>query len=44
MVLDPFCGTGSTMAAAKSLKRKSVGIDISERYLELAAQRCEVVR
>lgn len=40
LALDPFCGTGTTMAAAKRLKRKSVGIDISTSYLELAAARC----
>jgi site-specific DNA-methyltransferase (adenine-specific) len=40
IVLDPFCGTGTTMLAARTLWRKSVGIDISEEYLELAEQRC----
>jgi len=40
IVLDPFCGTGTTMLVARTLWRKSVGIDISEEYLELAEQRC----
>ncbi len=40
IVLDPFCGTGTTQLAAFSLGRKSVGIDISRHYLELAAERC----
>ena len=40
IVLDPFCGTGTTMYAAKLLKRKSVGIDISDKYLELTRTRC----
>lgn len=40
IVLDPFCGTGTTLMAARSLNRKSIGIDISRRYLELAQERC----
>lgn len=40
-VLDPFCGTGTTLVAARNLGRKSVGIDISLRYLELTQERCE---
>lgn len=40
LVLDPFCGTGTTLLAALSLGRKSVGIDISRYYLELAEERC----
>lgn len=42
-VLDPFCGTGTTLVAAKSLGRKSVGIDISRRYLELTQERCKSI-
>jgi len=40
MALDPFCGTGTTMLVARTLGRKSVGIDISDKYLELAENRC----
>lgn len=40
IVLDPFCGTGTTMVAARKLGRKSVGIDISRQYLESAIDRC----
>jgi DNA modification methylase len=39
IVLDPFCGTGTTLVAAQQLNRKSVGIDISNSYLELARAR-----
>ena len=39
LVLDPFCGTGTTMFVASRLGRKSVGIDISQEYIELAERR-----
>ena len=38
-VLDPFCGTGTTMLVAQRLGRKSVGIDLSAEYLEIAEMR-----
>ena len=44
IVLDPFCGTGTTMLAAKNFGRKSVGIDIAETYLQTAARRCILSR
>ncbi len=40
LVLDPFCGTGTTMIVAQSLGRKSIGIDLSEEYLQIAEERC----
>lgn len=40
VVLDPFCGTGTTLYTAKNLGRKSVGIDISRQYLDMSLQRC----
>ena len=40
-VLDPFCGTGTTLLAARNLGFKSVGIDISRHYLELSQERCD---
>jgi len=39
VVLDPFCGTGTTVAVAQQLGRSSVGIDTSREYLEYSDQR-----
>lgn len=41
VVLDPFCGTGTTLLAARNLGLKSVGIDISRHYLKLSQERCD---
>jgi site-specific DNA-methyltransferase (adenine-specific) len=40
IVLDPFCGTGTTLSVAQAFERKSIGIDVSEYYLQLAEKRC----
>lgn len=41
VVLDPFVGSGTSCIVAKSLGRKSIGMDLSEDYLRLAKARIE---
>ena len=39
IVLDPFCGSGSILVAAKELGRPAVGVEIDERWARIAVER-----
>jgi site-specific DNA-methyltransferase (adenine-specific) len=43
VVLDPFCGTGTTALVAFHLGRKSIGIDLSADYIKMAKERCRLL-
>ena len=40
VILDPFMGSGTTGVACKMTSREFIGMEIEEKYCEIAAKRC----
>ena len=43
VVLDPFCGSGTTLVASKLLNRNYIGIDLAEEAISITKQRLETI-
>ena len=39
-ICDPFCGSGTTIEAARLMRRQVIGIEKNERWCEVTASRC----
>jgi SAM-dependent methyltransferase len=44
IVLDPFCGSGTTVRVANRLRRRAIGLDLSAEYFKLARTRTSNVQ
>ncbi len=44
LILDPFCGSGTSLVAAKSLERSYIGIDINPKAIEISTMRLQGVK
>lgn len=44
ILLDPCAGSGTSLVEGGRLNRKCIGIEIEEKYCEIAAKRCEEAR
>src|SRR3990167_7998849 len=40
-VLDPFCGSGTTLVASAQENRKGIGIDLSKKYCQMSKKRLQ---
>lgn len=42
-VLDPFCGSGTTLEAAAASGRRAIGVELHDHFIQIAARRCALV-